>query len=111
VNSSAASSEEVTIASEWPVPWVLMCSIASPTESTTPIAIFIPRYSVSQSSAFAIPTATDPAFSRVRSSPTSSTPASESSWTTGGKSALATFRWTSSVSAELQTPGRWTFAL
>ena len=32
-------------------------------------------------------------------------------WIAAGRRALATFLWTSSVSAELQTPGRCTFAL
>ena len=45
----------MTIASEWPLPWRLTCSIASSSESTTPTAIFRSRYSVSQSSAVAAP--------------------------------------------------------
>ena len=106
VNSSPGLLEEVTIASEWPLPWALMCSIASAKESTTPTASFRSWYSVSQSASVASPTSIGPAAARVRSSPTSSTPASRSSASAAGRNSPATSELTSSVSAALQTPGR-----
>src|SRR6202453_3547851 len=45
-NRSATATSEVTIASEWPELYRAMCSIASPTSSTIPIATTGPRNSV-----------------------------------------------------------------
>ena len=58
------------------MPCRLTCSIASPSESTTPTAIFSPWYSVSQSSRRRLADRRRAGVRRARSSPTSSTPAS-----------------------------------
>ena len=105
----------VTIASEWPEPWALTCSIASSTESTTPTASISARNSVSQSSSVAsasVAASASPASARVRPSTRSSTPGlAQGAAATRGRNAGATSACTSSVSAALHTPGRWVLAL
>ena len=81
-------------------------------ESTTPAAMSSERYSVAQSSSVAGDGT--PAAARRRDAPASPctvTPASRSAASAGGRNASATSRCTSSVSAALQTLGRWVLEL
>ena len=91
------------------MPYVLTWSIASSTESTTRTARISARNSSPQSDSDA--GATDGSIARTRASPRSSTPRERSASRAEGRNDAATEECTSSVSAALHTPGRWTLAL
>jgi hypothetical protein len=87
VNARADSSEDVTIASEWPLLHRFTWSIASSTESTTFTARIRSWNSVAQSSSEAsvVRSASSPASDRARPSTRSSTPRSSNSPITRGR--------------------------
>ena len=95
------------IASEWPVPYFLICSIASSTFLTTLADIIRSSYSVPQSSSDA---GTAPALTNI-SSPLISTFFYLSSFIIIGINFSAIFSCTRRLSHELHTPGRCVFAL
>ena len=104
----------MTIASEWPLPCALTCSIASSTESTTPTASI-------EREELGVPVLVGrlgerrrPGRRRARAarpSTRSSTPASRSARSARGQERAAASACTSSVSAALQTPGRWSLGV
>jgi hypothetical protein len=107
VNRLAAARSEVTMASEWPDPKRSMWSMAPSRSSTTATDKVAPRNSVAKSSSEA--SAMSGRTERVAASPSRVTPSRAAA--TRGRKAGATARWTSRLSALLQTPGRWVLAL
>src|SRR4051794_37928792 len=107
-NRRAACCDDVTIASVWPLPYVLMCRTASSSDATTPTARSSERYSAYQSSSV---TGTTSPYAAVAASPCTVTPATPRAARTFGRNSPATASCTSSVSAALQTEGRDVFAL
>jgi len=114
----AAAVSRVTIASEWPLPWRAMCSIASSTESTRPTAqrhgeilgrpvLLAGRLDDREPHRACVGRHQGAGGSSARTS----TPAHRARARCGGTNRAATCSWINSVSAALQTPGRCVFAL